>query len=96
MRNGPMFFASRDLSVVDDVADTLVARGDQDPDEIGQSHPAIDLGGGYIEINGYVFHEDWNEIDPPGSDDEPEIPHEEVMAYLHDLVKKRRQRREAK
>ena len=54
----------------------------------------IDLGGGYIEINGNVFYEDWDEIDPPDCENEEEIPHEEVMAYLRDLIKKRRAERD--
>lgn len=44
---------------------------------------------GFVTVGGYVFYENWDEIDPPGrDDDEPEIPHEEVMAKIRALLKK--------
>jgi hypothetical protein len=44
----------------------------------------IDLGDGYIGSNGHVFHEDLGKIDPPASEDEEEIPHDQVMARFRD------------
>jgi len=94
MRKGTLHLASQDISVVDDVDDELVEDDvESESVEIDWNPKATDLGDGYVEINGYVFYENWDEIDPPGSDDEPEIPHEEVMAYVADLLKKRRARR---
>lgn len=92
MSKGTLHSASEGLSVVDDVEDapacsSQVARDAHDDPEV------IDLGGGYIEINGNVFYEDWDKIDPPGCEDEEEIPHEEVMAYLRELERQNRERR---
>jgi len=44
--------------------------------------------------NGYHFEIDWDEIDPPGvSDDEPQIPHEQVMEETRALIKRMKERR---
>lgn len=38
-----------------------------------------------FDYNGYHFEVDWDEIDPPGIDDEPGIPHEQVMREMREL-----------
>ena len=41
----------------------------------------IDHPDGTVEVDGYFFEVDWDEIDPPdGSAEGPDIPHEEAMA----------------
>jgi hypothetical protein len=90
MQIGPLHLASQDISVVDDVSHDSVECVSQGSGGSDQDSEVIDRGDGYIEINGNLFYENWDEIDPPGSDDEPEIPHEEVVAYIRDLVEKRR------
>jgi hypothetical protein len=82
MKEPAAILASESISVVDDVSSVAEPDSGTGPDE--QNFEARDLGDGYVEINGYVFYENWDEIDPPGSDDEPEIPHEEVVVYLRD------------
>ena len=43
----------------------------------------IDHPDGTVEIDGYFFEINWDEIDPPdGSADGPGIPHEEAMAEV--------------
>jgi hypothetical protein len=41
-----------------------------------------------FDINGYHFEVDWNEIDPPGFDEDPEdgIPHEQVMREMWEIL----------
>ena len=42
-----------------------------------------------FDYNGYHFELDWDEIDPPDvSDDEPGIPHEQVMEEMRALIKR--------
>ena len=87
MSKGTLHLASRHVSVVDDVDDEL-AEDDAVSELAVQKLDVIDLGDGYVELNGTVFYEDWDEIDPPGSDDEPGIPHEVVMAEIWAMLKK--------
>jgi hypothetical protein len=47
-----------------------------------------------FDYNGYHFEIDWDEIDPPGvSDDEPQIPHEQVMEKTRALIKRMKGKR---
>ena len=44
---------------------------------------AIEHLDGTLELNGYFFEVDWDEIDPPeGHPDAQEIPHETVVAEI--------------
>ena len=92
MSKGTSHSASGELCAIDGIDDAPASSPTCGRD-VQEDPEVIDLGGGYIEINGNVFYEDWDAIDPPGSDDEEEIPHEEVMAYLHNLVREMRERR---
>jgi len=48
-----------------------------------QSDLAIEHLDGTLELNGYFFEVDWDEIDPPeGHPDAQEIPHETVVAEI--------------
>jgi hypothetical protein len=85
MRTPETILKSEDISVVDDVSTDVVLESVGELE--GQNVEVRDLGGGYVEINGYVFQEDWDEIDPPGSEDEPEFSHEEVVAGIRNLAK---------
>ena len=86
MKAPAQILASESVSAVDDVVDKRVVIQHADP--FGEQPDAIPLGGGYIQIGEYVFYEDWDEIDPPGADDEPETPHEVVMARFRESLKK--------
>jgi hypothetical protein len=90
MSNGTLHLTSQNLSVVDDV--DVVPKGNTGLDEDDQNPEVTDLGDGYVEINGYVFYENWDEIDPPGSEGEPEIPHEVVTAEFEAMLKQRLRR----
>jgi hypothetical protein len=78
--------SSAEISVVDDQPESTV-RTSEAINERGEVIEVIHLGDGYVDINGYIFHDDWDEIDPPGSDDQPEIPHEVVMAEIFEMLK---------
>ena len=48
---------------------------------------AIEHLDGTLELNGYFFEVDWDEIDPPeGHPDAQEIPHETVVAEIRALL----------
>ena len=75
-------------SVVDDRTDeSIIRRTSEAVNERGEVIEVVHLDGGYVDINGYIFHDDWDEIDPPGNDDEPDIPHEVVMAEIFEMLK---------
>jgi hypothetical protein len=41
-----------------------------------------------FELNDHYFEIDWNEVDPPGEEDQPGIPHDEVMREIRALQKR--------
>ena len=41
-----------------------------------------------FDYNGYHFEVDWDEINPPGIDDEPQIPHEQVVRETLELLER--------
>ena len=79
---------SSDVSVIDDRSECTVRHTSEAVNEKGEVVKVVHLDGGYVEFDGYVFHEDWDEIDPPGSDDEPGIPHELVVAEIREMLGK--------
>ena len=88
MQESVRTFSSMDVSVVDDRSESVVRRTSEAVNERGEVVEVVHLDDGYVEVDGYVFHEDWDEIDPPGSDDEPGIPHEVVMAEIREMLRK--------
>ena len=89
MRKGTQHLASKGISVVDDMSDSPIARRTSEAiDEEGELVEVLHLEDECIEVNGYVFHENWDEIDPPGGDDGPDIPHELVMAETRAMLRK--------
>ena len=73
------------VSVVDDISNESASGSSNSVNE--HQADVHDLGNGYVQINGHVFHENWDEIDSPKHDEEPAIPHEEVMASIYALLK---------
>jgi hypothetical protein len=85
---GTPHFSSECVSVVDDVLDSLVSSSRQVESDDNQQ--VIDLGNGYLEIDGCVFYEDLDEIAGSDGDEVPGIPHEVVMAEIREMLKKPR------
>ena len=88
MSRGTPHFSSEGASVVDEVVDSLVSHSRQIESDDNQQ--VIDLGNGYLEIDGCVFYEDLDEIAGRDGDEVPGISHEVVMAEIREMLKKPR------
>ena len=86
MKKPSPVLASQSISAADDLCSNLATEIDSvSSDHHVDQNASAD---GLVQIGDYVFYENWDEIDPPGSDDEPGIPHEVVVAKIWAMLKK--------